>query len=309
MNYITIFTPTYNRAYILPKLYKTLTKQRIFNFEWLIIDDDSNDETEEVVACWMNEEKNFEIRYYKQKHGGKHRALNKAFDLAKYDFFFIVDSDDRLTCDATYWVNQWIDSIDGMDNIAGVAGNRMSSTGKVLGSKREYKKLEYIDASNLERGTYKLLGDKAEIYRTDILKKHKFPEFAGEYFVTENVCWNSIAAEGYKVRWYNKEIYVCDYLKDGLTNTGANSLKGHIDNYEGYVYYIKQCHHILSKADFVAYFLEYQKVASKKKIGIEQRSKELEMSTVQYIGYYMGTPCLILLRKLFTLKKRLLIKE
>ena len=97
---ITVFTPTYNRGRILENLYHSLQKQINFHFEGLIIDDGSIDNTEEIVTNWQNEENNFEIRYYKQKNGGKCRAINKALDLANGDLFFTVDSDDVLTDDA-----------------------------------------------------------------------------------------------------------------------------------------------------------------------------------------------------------------
>ena len=93
---ITIMTPTYNRAYILGNAYNSLRNQTSFDFEWIIVDDGSTDETEQIVMKWIAEEKNFSIIYEKQKNGGKHRAVNRGVDLAHYDYFFILDSDDAL---------------------------------------------------------------------------------------------------------------------------------------------------------------------------------------------------------------------
>ena len=72
---MTVFTPTYNRAYILPKLYNSLCEQTCKNFEWLIVDDGSTDNTSEIIEKWIAERK-IEIRYIKQKNGGKQRAHN-----------------------------------------------------------------------------------------------------------------------------------------------------------------------------------------------------------------------------------------
>ena len=80
---ITVFTPAYNRAHLLPRLYHTLKHQTNLAFEWLIVDDDSSDETETVVQEFKHEEMRFPIRYYKQRRGGKHRAVNLAVNLAK----------------------------------------------------------------------------------------------------------------------------------------------------------------------------------------------------------------------------------
>lgn len=64
---ITVFTPTYNRAYIINRLYESLQRQEIHNFEWLVVDDGSVDETEELFRTWMNNESKFPIRYYKKR--------------------------------------------------------------------------------------------------------------------------------------------------------------------------------------------------------------------------------------------------
>ena len=98
-------------------------------------------------------------------------------------------------------------------------------------------KLEFIDATNLERKSKKLLGDKAEVYRKDILLKYPFPEFEGEKFLTEAVVWNRIAADGYKIRWFNKIICICEYLDDGLTKTDAEERR--INNFNGYTCFEK----------------------------------------------------------------------
>ena len=45
---ITVFTPTYNRAELLPRLHKSLQEQNNKNFEWLIVDDGSTDNTKRL---------------------------------------------------------------------------------------------------------------------------------------------------------------------------------------------------------------------------------------------------------------------
>ena len=97
---LTVFTPTYNRAYIIENLYQSLQRQSCHDFEWLVVDDGSSDNTKELFDNWMKEENPFPIRYYKQENGGKHRAINYAIPLAEGELFFIVDSDDYLTDDA-----------------------------------------------------------------------------------------------------------------------------------------------------------------------------------------------------------------
>lgn len=100
MPYFTVFTPTYNRGYTLYRLYESLKSQRTIDFEWMIVDDGSTDNTCQLVEKWIREERNFSIRYIKKENGGKPRAINYGIQYAKGRFFFIVDSDDFLLPDA-----------------------------------------------------------------------------------------------------------------------------------------------------------------------------------------------------------------
>ena len=69
--YITVFTPTYNRAYTLRRLYESLRKQTQYDFEWLIVDDGSTDNTESLVQEFIRENSLFNIRYVKKENEGK----------------------------------------------------------------------------------------------------------------------------------------------------------------------------------------------------------------------------------------------
>lgn len=301
---LTIFTPTYNRAYTLPKLYQSLCNQKTDNyrFEWLIIDDESMDNTQQLVESWMKEERLFEIRYYKQKHGGKHRALNKAFDLAEGEFLFIVDSDDSLTSNAVYLIDKWLLEIKDNPIFAGVAGLRVSSKGNVWGGNVSFSN-DYVDATDFEREKYHLMGDKAEVYRTSILQKFKFPEIQGEYFVTEDFCWMQIASAGYKLRWYNQPIYICEYLDDGLTSTGANAVSGHKNNHMGYCLYIKKCIECKPFAIGMAHLREYEKTEQALGTACFDRAKNLKISVVKYlIMCAFGIPVAYIIRKVKNLK-------
>lgn len=222
---ITIFTPTYNRAYILGKLYKSLREQRIKTFEWLIIDDGSSDNTETLVKNWIEEQNDFDIVYLKVKNGGKHRAINKGVNMARGKMFFIVDSDDYLTEDAIEKILNYEKDIphNSEAKYAGIAFARGYDKNTIIGTTFSEK---YLDATSLERKKYNINGDKAEIFYTEILKKYKFPEFDGEKFLSEATIWYRIADQGYKLRWFQDIIYICKYRDDGLTkNAMINYLK------------------------------------------------------------------------------------
>lgn len=210
---ITIFTPTYNRAYTLLRLYKSIQEQSNMNFEWLIVDDGSTDNTESLVKEWQDAAQ-FTLRYYKQKNGGKHRAINLAMELAKGDLFFIVDSDDYLPSHAIDLLNFNFNQIKDDESFCGVSGSRCYPDGNRIGGDVNYQVLETDSVSFRQK--YKVKGDMAEAWRLSVLRKYPFPEFAGEKFVTEAFVWNEIAKK-YKLRYFNNGIYICEYLDDGLT--------------------------------------------------------------------------------------------
>ena len=220
MNKITVFTPTFNRGYLMNKLFHSLNSQTNKHFEWLIVDDGSIDQTGELVETFK-EQADFEIRYFYQQNGGKHRAINHGLDLAKGELFFIVDSDDSLTDDAIEKIFNNYSGIAFDNSFAGIAFNRGFSKKRIVGETFEGT---YIDCDNLHRAKHNILGDKAEVYRTDILKSIKFPVVDGENFMSEVVLWNEVARRGYKLRWFNDIIYFCDYLEDGLTKNSEKIL-------------------------------------------------------------------------------------
>ena len=211
---LTVFTPTYNRAYILPQLYESLRSQTSKDFEWLVIDDGSTDNTKNLFDEWMTTETSFKIRYYLQENGGKHRAINKGVSLTENELFFIVDSDDYLTSNAVEWILGTYKGIADDEKFAGLSGIRITTDGKKVGGGDDFGILD-TDAISL-RLIHNIQGDMAEVYKTDILRKYPFLEVPGERFCTEALVWNRIAQK-YKLRYIYQGIYVCEYLPDGLT--------------------------------------------------------------------------------------------
>lgn len=220
---VSIFTPSYNRAFILSKLFESLKRQTCKDFEWVIVDDGSSDGTEELVCGFERFEEfegfeRFPIRYFKQENGGKHRAINRGVREARGKLFIIVDSDDQLTPDAVEWIiKQWKDivTIDGWKHrFAGLSGIRITPNGKKIGGDADFGT---IDANAMEiREKHHVHGDLAEVFRTEVLRQFPFPEFEGERFCPEALVWFRIAQK-YQMRFVHHGIYVCDYLPDGLT--------------------------------------------------------------------------------------------
>ncbi len=211
----TVLTPTYNRAHTLTRLYESLKKQTIKDFEWLVIDDGSQDNTENLIKGFIEEKPFFNIVYKKQENGGKHRAINYGLPFAKGELTFFLDSDDWLLENALETIVEEEKKLDRINNkICAIEGLKLFPNNKNIGSTFDD---ESILASYIERKKYNISGDKAEVYYTDIIKKYPFPEIEGEKFLTERLVWQKPALDGYKIWWFNKPIQYCEYIEDGLT--------------------------------------------------------------------------------------------
>lgn len=212
MSLITVLTPTYNREKKLHDLYLSLCKQTSTNFEWLIVDDGSTDNTERYIHS-LQENTSFDIRYIRKENGGKHTALNVGIRAIETELTIIVDSDDTLLEDA-------------IETIEYYRGKYRQQKIEVMSFLRCYKDKRPIVALNQDEFVdsyieYRIKGnrsgDMAEVFVTNVLKEFPFPEFENERFLSEDVVWIAIG-EKYKFLFVNKSIYQCEYLNDGLTS-------------------------------------------------------------------------------------------
>ena len=215
----TVFTPAYNRAHTLTRLYESLKRQSFKDFEWLVVDDGSTDNTEELIRGFVAEKPFFEINYIKTENGGKHRAINRGMPHARGELTFLLDSDDWLTDDSLEIIDSEEKKISLEDKkvFAGLCGLKLYENKEIIGSQSD---LEYVDTLYIERTAHNITGDKSDTYYTQILKRYPFPEFDGEKFATECLVWNEISKDGYKIRYFNKPVQYCEYLEDGLTAGG-----------------------------------------------------------------------------------------
>ena len=227
---ITVLTPTYNRAHLLPDLYRSLCEQTCHAFDWLIVDDGSTDETRELVFQWKKENSSFHIAYFWKENNGKNRAVNDGVLLIETPFTMIIDSDDLLVEDAIVFLSSAAEEILNDNTIAGVSALRGLSVDTPL-QKPSFPPGQFVLANNLERQYYQLDRDACEVYRTALLRKHPFGVWPRETFVPEEIVWNTIALEGLRLRWYHKVTCLVRYQTDGLS---ATSLKLQQSNPMGY---------------------------------------------------------------------------
>lgn len=269
---VTVFTPTYNRAYILGDLYHSLQRQTCMDFEWLIVDDGSADDTKALVASWQGEKNPFPIRYVYQENGGKCRAINRGLKEADGRLFFTVDSDDYLTDDAIEKVIRWDGELPKDGHFCGYVGNRGVTPTQ---TPNRLFPGGYLDGTALDRYD-QVDGERAFVFYTEIHRKYLYPEFPGEKFLTEAVTWDLMAHDGYKMRFYNDIIWIWEYKDDGLTRAGYRVF---LENPQGTGLFFRQ------KAEFLHYSLW-----NKLTLWYGYATDAMDRCTDEQIASYIGMP-------------------
>ena len=227
MKTITVFTPSYNRAYILPKLYDSLREQTSNDFEWVIVDDGSTDDTGTLVRKWI-EEGQLEIHYYKQDNGGKQRAHNLGVKKSQGTLFVCVDSDDYVTPDFVKNHLKCLKTIEKEDDIAGIISLQAHEDGKPIGTYFP-KGLSKTKLRNLY-GKLKFKGDATLAYYTDILKKYPFLVAPGEKFIGEGYVYYQID-QNYYMKVLPEILLIKEYLNDGYTKNVRKLTKDNPKSY------------------------------------------------------------------------------
>lgn len=181
---VTVFTPTYNREYTISKLYESLISQTNKNFEWVVVDDGSTDDTYGVIKKFIGENK-LSIKYFKKDNEGKHLAINYGVKHAEGKMFFIVDSDDYLSSTAIEKIVEYEKTISNRNDFAGVVGLKgdfsrnpiKSPNARYTQEELKYMSGEILDATTVDyRYKMKITGDRAEVVYTDLLKKFLSPK-------------------------------------------------------------------------------------------------------------------------------------
>lgn len=232
MKLITIFTPTYNRAYTLHKLYGSLKRQTDKDFVWLIVDDGSSDGTKEVVSRWKYENV-IPIKYIFQENAGKMQAHNLGAVMAESELFLCVDSDDYLEDDAISSIRAaWNGKSREVCGI--IAQKRFIKNGSSESVINKFPIKGLTSLHNLYKCGFK--GDTALVFRTEIIRQYPFPRIEGERFITEAVSYDLIDLK-YVYLLLEKPLIVCEYMEDGYT---ANAAKTKLQYPNGWALFFNQ---------------------------------------------------------------------
>ncbi|HID9301742.1 TPA: glycosyltransferase family 2 protein [Enterobacter chengduensis] len=235
---ISILTPTYNRAYTLKRLYISLLNQVTKDFEWIVIDDGSEDDTQALIESFQ-QENIINIFYHKQLNLGKPQAINTGVKLCNSEYVFIVDSDDALTTDAITSITDSLQQVETENKaISGVAFRRAYFNGDVIGDNLDSAVTTDVCYLRATEAGHLFAGDLAYCFKREMLLKFPFPSYENEKFVPELFIWNKIT-DCALIKYHKvKAIYLSEYLDDGLSKNFSAQLKA---NPKGFgLYYLDQ---------------------------------------------------------------------
>ncbi|WP_203258689.1 glycosyltransferase family 2 protein [Hyunsoonleella ulvae] len=226
MKQITIFTPTYNRAYCLHQCYESLLRQTNKDFKWLIIDDGSNDNTKELIKSWIDEQI-IEIIYHYQENQGMHGAHNTAYSLIDTELNVCIDSDDFMPDNAVkdilgFWNKL---SKSEKESVAGIVGLDADKNNNIIGNEipPDITKTTLYDLYE----KHKIYGDKKLVYRTEIVNSYpNYPLFEGERFVPLGYKYLLIDQD-YELLTLNKPLCIVEYMLDGSSLNIFHQYKRH----------------------------------------------------------------------------------
>lgn len=217
----TVLTPAYNRGHTLDRVYRSLCEQTCQDFEWIVVDDGSTDNTRELVLGWQQESR-FPIHYHRQENQHKKTAFNLGVRHAFGEWVVALDSDDTLEPNALAAMSQVQEGIPALerDSYVGVIGLCARPDGSIVG---DLFPDDVFDATSLDLNfKYRISGEKFGCLRTHVLRQFPFPEDIPG-FVPESLVWRAIARAGYLNRFVNQVFRVCCDSADSRSHQGRES--------------------------------------------------------------------------------------
>ncbi|WP_176584724.1 glycosyltransferase family 2 protein [Priestia megaterium] len=246
MKKLTVFTPTYNRAYCIHQCYESLKRQTCKDFIWLIIDDGSTDNTKGIIKGWIDENI-IQIKYHWQDNQGMHGAHNTAYNLIDTELNVCIDSDDYMPDDA---VEKIIDTWKkyGSNEVSGIIALDANHKNEIIGTRlpQHIKRSTLFDLYN----KYGVTGDKKLVYRTELTKQYPYPLFENERYVGLAYKYHMIDKQ-YEMILMNEIICCVEYLEDG---SSRNMLNQYRKNPRGFAFYRKE----MMKLPFASLSFKYR---------------------------------------------------
>lgn len=214
---LTVFTPAYNRADLLPRCFESMKRQTNKEFIWMVIDDGSTDNTRELVKGWITQPLDFTIEYYYKENGGLHTTYNEAISHIETELCVCIDSDDFMPDDAVEKILSFWDK-KGSDRVAGIVGLDYDLDGKVIGDPLPDQPT--VNLIDLLVGRYDLHnGDRTNVVRTELYKKFApMKVFPGEKNFNPHYMHLQISRE-YDFLVLNENLRFVEYQPGGMSDS------------------------------------------------------------------------------------------
>jgi len=277
----SIFTPVYNRADTLERVFKSLNAQTFKDFELILINDGSKDNSHELAQHLMKTA-NFTVNYINNEHNQhKMACFMQAIQVAKGQFILPFDSDDECTADALQVFKNEFDSIpeEKKEMISGVTCLCNDQFGNLVG--------EPFQSSPLYSNTFKQqlyhpnASEKWGFTKTEILKSIQINKaIFSRGYIPEGVVWELIANQGYETKYINETlrtyyldtknaISIQNHEKDafGMAIYSLSILNWYYKNYlvKNPKLFIKRVYTLLRASQYLEFDLKDYQIAIKSK--------------------------------------------
>lgn len=220
MPLFTVYTPTFNRAHTLHRVFESLQAQTCHDFEWLVIDDGSTDDTAALMARYQSEAA-FPVRYLQEPHRGAHYAHNLSLRESQGQLWVKLDSDDGCLPEALERLRHHWENLPeaNRDTFSGVTGLCRDQNGALVGTRFPEDPLD-CSAAALEY-RHKVRGEKWGCLRLDVLRQFPYPDNVPGNFIPESYIWCQIS-QRYQTRHINEELRIYWMDAPSLVHGPAN---------------------------------------------------------------------------------------
>ena len=286
MKFLSIITPTYNRAKELTICYETLIKQSNYDFEWIIVDDGSTDESEVIIQKWINANI-ITIKYFKQENLGRYMALNKGVEEATGYLSMYMDSDDWFVEESIQTINDSWENLSSelQEKLCGLSFLCYDDFGNLIGD--EYPKENYISNFFNIRMIDNIKGDKKELIKTEILKQYTFPYFKDQKRMPTTYVLYGISKK-YPAMFMNKVIIYKQYIQTGWSkNIDKVRMKNATTSREYYKYIIN-LYYPFKYIKAFGFYTNYFRYVFHSKVSLISAIKDVKCSILKPMSILLG---------------------
>lgn len=234
--FFSVVTPTYNRANLIGRVFESLRNQMFTNFEWVVIDDGSTDDTESVILS-MKECAKFDIKYIRTRNQGKANALNESLKHCSGLLYLVFDSDDWCDSDALdVFYEEYIilKKRSDFEEYGALSALKRYQSNAIVGD--NYDKIDKYKLTYIDRINRNIQGDKWECLILIKMKNLSYPVAKDEKYMAPSYIWLKLADIGLKTVFINKSLSTIEYQPDGISK---NNLKHRLSSLDTTIKYYK----------------------------------------------------------------------